>query len=268
MEAFQDDTLPYVGTRPVGEIKPLELLNVLRKIEKRGALEKMRKVRQRCSEVFLYAIATGRAEYNPAADLSSALEVHQSNHFPFLKADETPGFLRALEGYTGSKLVQIATKLLMITGVRTIELRAALWQEFDLDNAIWEIPAERMKMRKPHLVPLSTQALDLLYELKIMTGNYRYVFPGRNDPNKPMSEASINQVIKRIGYGGKLTGHGFRHTLSTILHEKGFISAWIEIQLAHVDKNNIRGTYNHAIYIEGRREMIQWYSDFLFTKKC
>ncbi|EFK2156380.1 tyrosine-type recombinase/integrase, partial [Escherichia coli] len=152
MEAFKNDIFPYVGTRPVGEIKPLELLNVLRKIEKRGALEKMRKVRQRCSEVFRYAIATGRAEYNPAADLSSALEVHQSNHFPFLKADEIPDFLRALEGYSGSKLVQIATKLLMITGVRTIELRAALWQEFDLDNAIWEIPAERMKMRRPHLV--------------------------------------------------------------------------------------------------------------------
>ncbi|ENZ7793918.1 TPA: tyrosine-type recombinase/integrase [Klebsiella pneumoniae] len=266
MEAFQNDIFPYVGTRPIGEIKPLELLNVLRKIEKRGALEKMRKVRQRCSEVFRYAIATGRAEFNPAADLSSALEVHQSNHFPFLKADELPDFLRALDSYTGSRLVQIATKLLMITGVRTIELRAALWSEFDLDNAIWEIPAERMKMRRSHLVPLSTQALDLLNELKMMTGNYRYVFPGRNDPNKPMSEASINQVIKRIGYGGKVTGHGFRHSLSTILHENGFNSAWIELQLAHVDKNSIRGTYNHAQYINKRQDMMQWYSDFIFNQ--
>ncbi|KUF57601.1 tyrosine-type recombinase/integrase [Klebsiella pneumoniae] len=267
MEAFQNDIFPYVGTRPIGEIKPLELLNVLRKIEKRGALEKMRKVRQRCSEVFRYAIATGRAEFNPAADLSSALEVHQSNHFPFLKADELPDFLRALDSYTGSRLVQIATKLLMITGVRTIELRAALWSEFDLDNAIWEISAERMKMRRSHLVPLSTQALDLLNELKMMTGNYRYVFPGRNDPNKPMSEASINQVIKRIGYGGRLTGHGFRHTMSTILHEKGFDSAWIEIQLAHVDKNSSRGTYNHAQYLEKRSSMIQWYNDYIYSIK-
>ena len=267
MEAFQNDIFPYVGTRPIGEIKPLELLNVLRKIEKRGALEKMRKVRQRCSEVFRYAIATGRAEFNPAADLSSALEVHQSNHFPFLKADELPDFLRALDSYTGSRLVQIATKLLMITGVRTIELRAALWSEFDLDNAIWEIPAERMKMRRSHLVPLSTQALDLLNELKMMTGNYRYVFPGRNDPNKPMSEASINQLIKRIGFAGRVTGHGFRHTFSTILHEKGYSSAWIELQLAHIDKNSIRGTYNHAQYIEGRREMIEWYANIIFGKK-
>lgn len=226
----------------------------------------MRKVRQRCSEVFRYAIATGRAEFNPAADLSSALDVHQSNHFPFLIADEIPDFLRALESYTGSKLVQIATKLLMITGVRNIELRAALWQEFDLDNTIWEIPAERMKMRRPHLVPLSTQALDLINELKIMTGNYRCVFPGRNDPNKPMSEASINQVIKRIGYSGRVTGYGFRHTMSTILHENGYESVWVEMQLAHVDKNSIRGTYNHAQYLDKRRDVIQSYSNMILSK--
>lgn len=142
-------------------------------------------------------------------------------------------------------------------------MRAALWQEFDLDYAIWEIPTERMKMRRSHLVQLSTQALDLLNELKIMTGNYRYVFPGRNDPNKPMSEASINQVIKRLGYGGRVTGHGFRHTFSTILHEKGYDSAWIEIQLAHVDKNSIRGIYNHAQYIDKRREMLEFYSSYI-----
>lgn len=150
----------------------------------------------------------------------------------------------------------------MITGVRTIELRAALWQEFDFDSAIWEIPAERMKMRRPHLVPLSTQALDLLDELKAMTGSYRYAFPGRNDPNKPMSEASINQVIKRVGYGGRLTGHGFRHTMSTVLHEKGYESAWIESQLAHIDTNSIRGNYNHAQYIKPRKMMMQWYAQF------
>lgn len=152
----------------------------------------------------------------------------------------------ALDGYIGSRLVLIATKLLMITGLRTIELRAALWSEFDLDNDIWEIPAERMKMRKAHLVPLSTQALDLLNELKIMTGNYRYVFPGRNDPYKQMSEASINQLIKRMGYGGRLTGHGFRHTFSTVLHKAGLNIIWIELQLAHVDKNSIRGIYGYA----------------------
>lgn len=152
----------------------------------------------------------------------------------------------------------------MITGVRNIELRAALWSEFDLDNALWEIPAERMKMRRAHLVPLSTQALNLLNELKIMTGKYRYVFPGRNDPNKPMSEASINQAIKRIGYAGRVPGHGFRHTLSTILHEKGYERAEIEMQLAHIDKNNIRGIYNHAQYLNRMGEMMDWYSSYIF----
>lgn len=121
-------------------------------------------------------------------------------------------------------------------------------------------------MRRPHLVPLSTQALELLHELKTMSGNYRYVFPGRNDPNKPMSEASINQVIKRIGYSGRVTGHGFRHTLSTILHEKGLSSEWVEMQLAHTDKNKIRGTYNHAQYLEDRRHMMQSYANSMIPK--
>ncbi|EMG9897178.1 site-specific integrase, partial [Enterobacter hormaechei] len=141
--------------------------------------------------------------------------------------------------------------------------RGAFWSEFELEKAVWEIPAERMKMKRPHLVPLSTQALEIVQQLKVMTGQYPLVFPGRNDPRKTMSEASINQVFKRIGYTGKVTGHGFRHTMSTILHEEGFNTAWIETQLAHVDKNAMRGTYNHAQYLEGRREMMQWYADHL-----
>ncbi len=263
MDAFNIDIFPYLGQRPISAIKPLELLTVLRKIEARGALEKMRKVRQRCGEVFRYATATGRAEFNPAADLSTVLISPKSIHYPFLSVDEIPGFLAALEAYSGSRLVQLATKLLMLTGVRGIELRMAQWHEFDLDNALWEIPLERMKMRREHLVPLSTQAVAILNELRTYTGNYRYVFPGRNDVNKPMSEASINQLLKRIGYHGRLTGHGFRHMMSTILHEQDFNTAWIEMQLAHVDKNAIRGTYNHAQYLEKRREMLQWYADFI-----
>ncbi|TXE59865.1 tyrosine-type recombinase/integrase [Serratia nematodiphila] len=263
MDAFNIDIFPYLGQHPISAIKPLELLTVLRKIEARGALEKMRKVRQRCGEVFRYATATGRAEFNPAADLSSVLISPKSTHYPFLSVDEIPDFLAALEIYSGSRLVQLATKLLMLTGVRGIELRMAQWHEVDLENALWEIPQERMKMRRAHLVPLSTQAVAILNELKTLTGNYRYVFSGRNDVNKPMSEASINQLLKRIGYHGRLTGHGFRHMMSTILHEQEFNTAWIEMQLAHVDKNAIRGTYNHAQYLEKRREMLQWYADFI-----
>lgn len=157
----------------------------------------------------------------------------------------------------------MAARLLIITGLRTGELRGALWDEIDLNKAIWEIPASRMKMRRPHVVPLSEQALSLIGQIKELTGNYPLMFPGRNDPRKTMSEASINQVFKRIGYNGKVTGHGFRHTMSTILHEQGYNTAWIETQLAHVDKNSIRGTYNHAQYLDGRREMLQWYADYM-----
>ncbi|HHO9700960.1 tyrosine-type recombinase/integrase [Citrobacter koseri] len=261
IEAFNKDIFPYIGQQPVNEIKPLVLLNVLRRMENRGATEKAKKVRQRCSEVFRYAIVTGRAEYNPAADLTSAMSGHESKHYPFLTVEELPDFFKALSGYTGSPLVVLAARLLILTGVRTGELRGAFWSEFDLEKAVWEIPADRMKMKRPHLVPLSTQALEIVQQLKVMSGQYPLVFPGRNDPRKTMSEASINQVFKRIGYTGKVTGHGFRHTMSTILHEEGFNTAWIETQLAHVDKNAIRGTYNHALYLEGRREMMQWYAD-------
>ncbi|EZR06180.1 hypothetical protein AE19_04063 [Klebsiella pneumoniae UCI 60] len=263
IEAFNKDIFPYIGQQPVNEIKPLVLLNVLRRMESRGATEKAKKVRQRCSEVFRYAIVTGRAEYNPAADLTSAMSGHESKHYPFLTVEELPDFFKALSGYTGSPLIVLAARLLILTGVRTGELRGAFWSEFDLEKAVWEIPAERMKMKRPHLVPLSTQALEIVQQLKVMSGQYPLVFPGRNDPRKKMSEASINQVFKRIGYTGKVTGHGFRHTMSTILHEEGFNTAWIETQLAHVDKNAIRGTYNHALYLEGRKEMMQWYGDYV-----
>lgn len=154
----------------------------------------------------------------------------------------------------------------MLTGVRTIELRAAEWAEFDLDKALWEIPKERMKKRRPHLVPLSTQAIDILKKLQVITGHYTLVFPGRNDVRKPMSEASINKVIKLLGYHGRLTGHGFRHTMSTILHEHGFESAWLEMQLAHVDKNSIRGTYNHAQYLNARIKMMNYYTELITGK--
>ncbi|MHC9056435.1 tyrosine-type recombinase/integrase [Pantoea sp. y20] len=263
LDTFEKDIFPYIGIKPIAEIKPLELLETLKRMEKRGALEKMRKVRQRCGEVFRYAIITGRAEYNPAPDLASALAVHKKQHLPFLNVLELPAFLRDLAGYTGSIITKTATYLIMYTGVRTQELRFARWQDIDLENAIWEVPAEHMKMRRPHKVPLSRQAVSILKQLQPITGQYPLVFIGRNDQKKPISKESINQVIELLGYKGRLTGHGFRHTMSTILHEKGFNSAWIEMQLAHVDRNAIRGTYNHAQYLDGRREMLQWYADYL-----
>ncbi len=263
LEAFNKDVFPFIGQRPIADIKPLELLNVLKKMEDRGATEKAKKVRQRCGEVFRYAIVTGRAEYNPAPELTSAMQGHESTHYPFLTTEELPAFFKALAGYSGSELMVLAARLLIITGLRTGELRGALWSEIDTNKALWEISAERMKMRRPHIIPLSTQALAIIEQIRAMTGQFPLLFPGRNDPSKTMSETSINQVFKRIGYTGRVTGHGFRHTMSTVLHEQGYNTAWIETQLAHVDKNAIRGTYNHAQYLDGRREMLQWYADYM-----
>lgn len=265
LKTFEQDVFPQIGHRPISEVKPLELLEVLRRIEKRGALEKTRKVRQRCGEVFRYAIITGRAEYNPAPDLASALAVPKQKHHPFLSAEELPYFIRDLEAYTGSIITKNATKIVMFTGVRTQEMRFATWDEVDLEKGIWEIPAERMKMRRPHIVPLSTQVIDLFEQLKPITGHYAYIFIGRNNRSKPISKETVSQVIELLGYKGRATGHGFRHSMSTILHEKGFDSAWIEMQLAHIDKNGIRGTYNHAQYIEKRRGMLQWYADEILS---
>ncbi|WP_145547971.1 tyrosine-type recombinase/integrase [Yersinia intermedia] len=263
MSTFERDVFPYIGYRPIKEIKPLELMAVLSKLEKRGATEKMRKVRQRCGEVWKYAIITGRAEYNPAPDLASAFAPHKREHYPHLTINEIPEFLSNLASYSGSMLVKLAMRLLILTGTRPGELRQAEWVEFDFDNALWEIPAVRMKMRRPHMVPLPDQAITILKQIQPISGRYQFVFPGRIQHSKPISEMTLNVLIRRIGYGGRATGHGFRHTMSTILHEQGFNTAWIETQLAHVDKNSIRGTYNHAQYLDGRREMLQWYADYM-----
>lgn len=180
-----------------------------------------------------------------------------------MKADELPEFFRVLNTYSGSFLVKTAMRLQVLTGLRPGELRQAEWSEIDFEKKIWEVPAERMKKRRPHCVPLPDQVIYLLEQLKPVTGQYRYIFPGRIHHSKPMSEMALNVLIRRIGYAGRVTGHGFRHTMSTILHEQGYNTAWIEMQLAHVDKNSIRGTYNHAQYLDGRREMLQWYADMI-----
>jgi integrase len=268
MEAFKLDIFPQVGSLPLTDIKPMQWLQVFRRIESRGALEKLRKVRQRCQEVYRFAIATGRAEYNPIADIGGALQAPTSRHYPFLPVAEIPKLIGSIQACPGHDVVKLATRLLILTGVRTAELRGAPWSEFDLDTALWLIPAARMKMSRAHLVPLSKQAVAALRELENITGGYTLAFTGRNDPAKPMSEAAINQLLKRSGYDGRATGHGFRHTMSTTLHEQGYLSEWVETQLAHVDKNSIRGTYNHAQYLESRREMLQWYADHLDVLSC
>ncbi|MBT1839927.1 tyrosine-type recombinase/integrase [Atlantibacter hermannii] len=263
MKTFETDVFPFIGGRPIAEIKPMELMGVLSRLDERGATEKLRKVRQRCGEVWRYAIVTGRAEYNPAPDLVSAFVPHKKEHYAFLKHEELPEFFRTLNTYSGSIVVKLAMRLQVLTGLRPGELRQGEWAEIDFDKRLWEVPPSRMKKRRPHCVPLSAQAIAILEQLKPITGHYQFIFPGRIHHSKPMSEMAMNVLIRRIGYAGRVTGHGFRHTMSTILHEQGYNTAWIETQLAHVDKNSIRGTYNHAQYLDGRREMLQWYADYM-----
>lgn len=264
LEAFNLHIFPAIGALPVVDIEPVVMLSALRKIESRGSVARAAKIRRWCSEVFRYAIATGRAKFNPAGELKSAMITPQSAHYPSLKAEELPAFLAAVDAFTGSFLAKLGLKILMLTGLRTKELRHSKWEWVDLDGErVWSIPAEVMKMSRPHIIPLSSQLVALLRELKTFSGRYENMFPGSHDPSKIMSGNAINGVISAIGYKGKVVGHGFRHTMSTILNDQGFNPDWIELQLAHVDKNLIRGTYNQALYLDGRREMMQWYADYI-----
>lgn len=221
----------------------------------------LKKVRQRCGEVWKFAIITGRAEYNPAPDPVSVFVPHKREHYAHLSVNELPEFLSSVDKYMGSQIVRAALRILILTGVRPGELRKAEWSEINFDNYTREIPADKMRMRRQHIVHLSEQVTDLLKQIQPISGSYQYVFPGRTDYKKHIPDMALNTISSRMG-----TGQGNRSWLPayhTILHEQGYNTAWIETQLAHVDKNSIRGTYNLAQYIGGRREMLQWYTDYM-----
>jgi len=261
------NVFPALGARPIAEITPAELLDVLRIMERRGALELVARVLQRCNAVFRYAIASCRLESNPARDLKGALKPPQKKHYASLSAEDLPEFLDKLDQYDGHRMTQLAIRLLMLTFVRTGELRAAQWQEFDIDKRLWRIPAERMKMGVEHLVPLSDQVIECLAELREISGYYALLFPGRNNVNKPISENTVLYGLYRMGYHGRATGHGFRSTASTILNEMGFPSDAIERQLAHGEQDKVRAAYNKALYLDKRTEMMQGWADYLDSLK-
>eukprot|EP00456_Euglypha_rotunda_P087402 TRINITY_DN889_c0_g1_i1.p1 TRINITY_DN889_c0_g1~~TRINITY_DN889_c0_g1_i1.p1 ORF type:complete len:364 (-),score=42.08 TRINITY_DN889_c0_g1_i1:572-1663(-) len=255
--------LPKLGSRPVAAITAPEVLTVLRLIEGRGTIETAKRVKQICGSIFMYAIATGRAERNPVPDLRGALKSPIVKHHSFLAASELPSFLNHLAEYDGSLQTKLALQLLILTFVRTTELRAARWPEIDWDNSEWRIPAERMKMRELHIVPLSEQAISVLRELQMQTGDGEYLFPNQNNPAKFMSENTMLFALYRMGYHSRLTGHGVRSTASTILNENNFRADVIERQLAHNERNAVRAAYNHAQYLPERRTMMQWWADYL-----
>lgn len=261
---FTSDILPILGDYKMDDIAPTILLRVIRRFEERGAMERASKARRRCGEVFRYAIITGRAKYNPAPDLADAEKGYRKKHFPFLTKEQIPDFNKSLQSFTGSIISKLATEILQYTALRTKEMRNLLWSDIDFDVKTINIRPEIMKSRRPHVVPMSTQVESILNRIKPMThGMSEFVFAGRNDKKKPISENSVLMVIRQIGYDGIASGHGFRHQFSTILNEHGFNRDLIERQLAHVDKGSVRGVYNHAEYLDQRREMMQWFADYI-----
>lgn len=264
---FQDDILPLIGGVDINEIEPMQILEVIRRFEDRGAMERANKSRRRCGEVFRYAIVTGRAKYNPAPDLADAMKGYRKKNYPFLPADQIPAFNKALSGFSGSIVSRIATQVLQYTVLRTKELRSMQWSNVDFETRTITISEEVMKGRRPHIVPMSDQVVSLLEMLKPVTQPISsFVFAGRNDKTKPISENAVLLVIRQIGYEGLASGHGFRHQFSTIMNEHEWPADAIEKQLAHANSGSIRGIYNHAQYMDKRREMMQWWADWIDEK--
>jgi integrase len=258
---------PYIGLRPIAKVGPSDVLKVLRRIEGRGIHETAHRTRQRCAQVFRYAVQTERADRDPTADLRGALAPVVSEHFAAITEPAKIGeLLRAIDGYAGHVVTAYALKLAPLLFVRPGELRHAEWPEFVLDGhePLWRIPAEKMKMREQHLVPLAAQALALLRELRSVTGRGRYVFPSLRSGSRPMSENTVNAALRRLGYSAdEMTGHGFRSLAATCLNEQGYHPDLIELQLAHAERNQVRAAYNKAQRLPERRKMMQAWADYL-----
>lgn len=262
--ALEKHVFPVFGKRPYTGITPMEWMEFFRRMEQTGIVEQAGRVRGMCRDIYGLAQVTGRATYNPLEGLHKFLQTKKAESFAHVPLGELPALLRAIRGYPHASDVRIGLQLLTMLACRPSELREASWEEFDLDAALWLIPAERMKRRREHLVPLPQQALRLLRELHNITGSYPLLFPGRSDTTKPRSNTVFLMALRRLGYEGRQTGHGFRHLASTILNENGFDSQHVEAQLSHV-KEGVRGVYDKSTYLEQRKVMMQWYADHLDT---
>ncbi|WP_027188319.1 tyrosine-type recombinase/integrase [Desulfovibrio cuneatus] len=269
MERIEKNVFPLLGSRPIGEISPPELLAVLRKIELRGAVDQAHRVRSICSLVFRYAIATGRAERDTAADLRGALKTRsRTPRAAITEPQAIGGLLRAIDDFPGTFIVKAGLQLLALTFLRPSEVRLGEWAEIDFTEKVWRIPSKRMKMRLDHMVPLSAQALEVLQTLQEVTGHEKLMFPGLRSPQVPISDATFIAALRRMGFAKEeMTAHGFRAMASTLLNEQGYSADVIEKQLAHNPKDKIRGVYNRAEYLPERRKMMQEWADYLSKLK-
>ncbi|MDR3388917.1 MAG: integrase arm-type DNA-binding domain-containing protein [Rudaea sp.] len=265
--SLERDAFPAIGSRDVATIQIADMLDVLRKVEARGALDVAARIGQRCASVFKFAKQTGRCSVNPASELSGVVKQRKVVHRAALSRADIPEFLRNLESYDGIRSeTRIGLRLLMLTFVRTGELRGALWSEINFDDAEWRIPAERMKMGDAHVVPLARQTIDALKELQTYTSWSQFLLPN-DDGLKPISENTMLFALYRMGYHGRATGHGFRALASTCLNEMGWNPDVIERQLAHLERNKVRAAYNRATYLVERRKMMQAWADFIDTQR-
>lgn len=262
---IETDVVPCLGHRPIADIEAPELVAMVQAIQNRGARDIAKRALETVGQIFRYAIAHGYAKRNPAAEIrpSDILKPTRKINYARIDARELSMLLKGIELYQGTQTTRLAMKLLALTFVRTSELIGAKWSEFDLENARWDIPAERMKMRKPHIVPLARQALEILDLLYGLTGHTEWLFPGDRTTLKPISNNTILKALERMGYKGRMTGHGFRGLASTILNELEYNSAHIEVQLAHAPRNAVSAAYNHALYLQPRAKMMQDWADYL-----
>ncbi len=264
---FKTDVYPAFGSRPISKISSHDILKLLNAVDDRGANTFAHLIRQWVSAVFRFAIVTLRAETDPAAPLQGAITRNKTKHSKALSRDELKQLLNALHTYGGDPATLFGLQLILLTFVRTIELRGASWKEIDFKRAEWRIPAARMKMREEHIVPLSKQALALLKALYVVNGHRELLFPNRRDPKRSITSTTLNRALERMGFLGQgsigFSAHGFRATASTMLNEAGFRSDVIERQLAHQERNSVRASYNQATYMEERRVMMQVWADMI-----
>jgi integrase len=266
LERMEADIFPVIGNRPIASITPPHVLEAVRKIETRGAHEIARRALQCCGQVFRYAVSTGKASGDPTRDLKGALDSYTKGHYAALEGKDLPEFLGVINRNEARLYPQTlrALRLLMLTFVRTSELINATWDEFDLDNAVWTIPAARMKMRRDHIVPLSKQAVDILREQQKSTGQWKWVFPNLIRPQKSMGNNTILAALKRMGYGGRMTGHGFRALAMTVLKEDlGYRHETVDRQLAHAPRNKVDKAYDRAAFIKERTKMMEEWGSHL-----
>lgn len=264
--AMKANVYPYIGKLPIKQVTSQHILEIMRRMDKGGAPTYAILIRQWCSAVFRFAASTMRANADPAAALKGAIERPEVTHARALSPAEISQYLEKLAKFGGNRTTAIALELLLLTFVRTAEIRRAEWSEFDLDEGLWKIAAGKMKKRRIHVVPLSKQALELIRELKVITGGGQWLFPNTRRPRDVMSATTINRALEYMGYPtGQVTGHDFRATASTRLYEMGYPEAHIEMQMAHAKKNKTAAAYNHAQHLPERIRMMQDWSDYVYS---